>query len=129
MITVGLDGPAMPECRSQKVRPVVELGRPGRGRGLANESARPPWGTPQPGARRWTGQNGIKPDAAACGTAGEPIPAGAEAPGWHQSPFLPQTRAAAASCGQPGVRDNVGVDIPDRLAWHGGQEGMTDGHG
>jgi hypothetical protein len=39
------------------------------------------------------------------------------------------TRAAAASCGRPDVRDNVDVDIPDRLAWHGGQEAMTDGHG
>jgi hypothetical protein len=53
---------------------------------LANEPARPPWGTPLPGARPWTGQNGSKPHAAACGAADEPIPAGAEASGLAPGP-------------------------------------------
>ena len=61
-----------------------------------------------PGARSWTGQNGSKPHATACGAAGERIPGGAEAPGWHQGPFVPQTgrcsvlRAAACArqCGR-----------------------------
>src|SRR6266516_8038539 len=69
MITVVPGGTAMPECRSRKVRPVVELGRSGRGRGLANEPARPSWDTPLAGARPGTGQNGSKPQAAACGAA------------------------------------------------------------
>jgi hypothetical protein len=129
MITVVLDGPGMPQSRRRKVRPVVEHGRAGLGRALANKPARPPWGTPLPGARPWTGQNGSKPHAAARGAADERIPADAEAPGVAPGPFFLQARAAAASCGRPDVRDNVDVDIPDRLAWHGGQEAMTDGHG
>jgi hypothetical protein len=101
------------------------VGQPGRcGPGLPGCG-----GTPLPGARPWTGQNGSELHAAACGAAGEQIPAGAEAPGVAPGPFFLQARAAAASCGRPDVRDNVDVDIPDRLAWHGGQEAMTDGHG
>ena len=86
MITVVLDGPGMPESRSRKVRPVVEHGRAGLGRALANEPARPPWGTPLAGARPWTGQNGSKAHAAACGAADERIPAGAAAPGLAPGP-------------------------------------------
>jgi hypothetical protein len=86
MITVVLDGPGMPESHSRKVRPVVELGRAGLGRALANEPARPPWGTSLPGARPWTGQNGSKPHAAACGAADERVPADAEASGLAPEP-------------------------------------------
>src|SRR6266516_5395782 len=115
MIAVVLDGPGIAESRSQKVRPVVELGRAGLGRGPAKEPARPPWGTPLaehvPGPDRTAAS--LMPRRAAPPMRGSLATPKRRA--WHQGPFLPQTRAAAASCGRPDVRDNVDVDIPDRL--------------
>jgi hypothetical protein len=130
VIPIERDGPSLPEGRSPKVRPVAGLGRAGLGRGRANEPAgrhrAPRW----PGHVPAPGRTAASLMPRGCGAAGEQIPAGAEAPGLAPGPASASDQGRcsalrAARCARQCRRRHP--SSPG--CCHGGQEGMTHGHG